>query len=157
MPWTSAQNADFTADDVKPWLPIPVEHRRVSVQTQQDDPSSVLEKTKALIALRHRLPGFVSEIATLLESPKDMLVFERGAGSDALLFVFNLSPGEISYEIPVAWRSGGLLLSSVAEQDTVRLQMFLHRGRSKFGSVSVCAGLVFCSRVNPHGRKEPFG
>jgi alpha-glucosidase len=114
MPWTSAQNADFTADDVKPWLPIPVEHRRVSVQTQQDDPSSALEKTKALIALRHRLPGFVSEITMLRDSPKDMLVFERGAGSDALLFVFNLSPEEISFDIPDAWVSGSLLLSSVA-------------------------------------------
>jgi alpha-glucosidase len=54
MPWNSDPKAGFTSGE--PWLPLG-EHRRRNVAAQRDDPGSVLNLTRELIALKKRLRG----------------------------------------------------------------------------------------------------
>jgi alpha-glucosidase len=54
MPWNGEPEGGFTSGE--PWLPMG-EHRRRNVAAQREDPASVLNLTRELIALKKRLRG----------------------------------------------------------------------------------------------------
>jgi alpha-glucosidase len=54
MPWNGEPKGGFTSGE--PWLPMG-EHRRRNVAAQREDPASVLNLTRELIALKKRLRG----------------------------------------------------------------------------------------------------
>jgi alpha-glucosidase len=54
MPWNGEPKGGFTSGE--PWLPMG-EHRRRNVAAQREDPGSVLNLTRELIALKKRLRG----------------------------------------------------------------------------------------------------
>jgi alpha-glucosidase len=51
MPWTSDANAGFTSASARPWLPIG-EHKQANVESERDDPGSVLNLWRELSQLR---------------------------------------------------------------------------------------------------------
>lgn len=51
MQWTGGSGAGFTTGDVRPWLPLG-DHTRTNAAAQRDDPSSILNLTRDLIAFR---------------------------------------------------------------------------------------------------------
>jgi alpha-glucosidase len=55
MQWSAAEGAGFTDPGAEPWLPLG-DHRARNVESQRDDPGSILSFTRDLIALRRRLP-----------------------------------------------------------------------------------------------------
>ncbi len=90
MPWhSSAVNAGFST--AAPWLPVSPEHLALAVDRQQHDPSSQLALTRRLIGLRRHSAALRTGSLQFIDSPADLLVFERISNEDRLLCAFNLS------------------------------------------------------------------
>ncbi|CAN5306075.1 alpha-glucosidase family protein [soil metagenome] len=113
MVWeANAPNAGFSS--VKPWLPVPGEHRGHAVDVEEDDPDSVLHAYRRTIALRRAHPALALGAIRFLDAPEPLLGFVRDDDDTAILCVFNLSDTEASWtwegeaiDLP-AW--GSLLL-----------------------------------------------
>ncbi|HKY82303.1 MAG TPA: alpha-amylase family glycosyl hydrolase [Sphingobium sp.] len=110
LPWeASASEAGFTT--ANPWLPLGEENLARAVDAQEADPASLLNFTRAMLALRRANPALRHGRMELLLEDGSRLVFRRVAGKQALLCVFNLSnePAAWPKEVSVA----GELLSAV--------------------------------------------
>ena len=104
MPWHRDKvQAGFTESTQTPWLPIPVEHKASAVNVQSEDPNSVFHETRALIEFHRTEAAFHSSQIHVVDSPEDLLVFERGTGENAMLCIFNLSDQPIPFELPAKW------------------------------------------------------
>ena len=89
MPWGDGPNgAGFTSGE--PWLPIPPEHKQLAVSRQEADPSSVLNRFRALLAWRKGQDLLRRGDIVFLDSDEDLLLFERRLEDRSLLCAFNL-------------------------------------------------------------------
>lgn len=93
MPWTGEPGAGFTTG--RPWIRIGPDAARRNVAAQRGDPDSVLECYRRLLKARRRLPslrrGGLRRLRT--DSP-DVLAWQRGEGTDAVVALVNFSTGE---------------------------------------------------------------
>jgi alpha-glucosidase len=110
FPWQSdAPQLGFSTAG-RPWLPVDPAHARLAVDRQMADPSSVLNTTKVLLALRHAHPALRLGSFEPLVVEGDVLVLRRcyiEAGvEDALFLAFNLGGREVRLPWPVATPSG---------------------------------------------------
>jgi alpha-glucosidase len=100
MPWQSgAANAGFSAG--RPWLPVSPEHFALAVDRQQLDLGSQLAFTQRVIGLRRGSRALREGELHFVDSPADLLVFERRFEAERLLCVFNLGVNEC------LWRPNG--------------------------------------------------
>lgn len=117
MPWNIGPRAGFTDHDSKPWLPIPLEHRRASVDEQEKAPGAFLHRARALIALRQQSEALKRGSFRLLKASDHQLVFERIADGERLLCAFDVGPmadadgnfrrpGVVAAPGDVLWSSG---------------------------------------------------
>ena len=106
MPWNGGDHAGFT--DGHPWLPIPAEHRAISVAKQDADPSSVLNTVRRFLAWRKTQPALQVGAIRFLDAPEPVLAFRRDAEGHAVLAVFNLSAQPVDWQVP-----GGLALQAI--------------------------------------------
>ena len=92
MPWSrDASMAGFTeADDA--WLPLDPRHRALAADAQARDANSVLAFTRRMIALRRASAALREGDFRAIDAPGDVLAFERIAGAERLLCLFNLGP-----------------------------------------------------------------
>lgn len=97
MQWSDDRNAGFSrANSQRLYLPVIIDseyhYEAVNVETQQNNPSSLLWWTKRLIALRKRHPAFGRGTLRLLEPENaKVLAYVRQTESECLLIVANLS------------------------------------------------------------------
>lgn len=120
MPWTpEGPGHGFSVG--QPWMAPPAAYGKLSVQTQQADPDSVLRWVRRLIALRRVQPALRQGPARLLEvtgdAAFDVAVLQlgdhaHGKGSRALL-VLNFGD-DGAWEVPAAWRQGASRVLSLA-------------------------------------------
>ena len=97
MPWTRA--APWLGfSDVKPWLPVGEAHRPLAVDVQESEPNSLLHWTREVLALRNATPPLRRGTIHFLDTPGDLLAFERTQDGQQCLCVFNLSTD------PISWR-----------------------------------------------------
>jgi len=88
IPWNATPGAGFTAG--KSWLPLNPDYREVNVQSQQDDPDSVLSFYRNLIWLRKKSPALHSGLfRTLVDRPGRALVYLRQAKDQTMLVALN--------------------------------------------------------------------
>ena len=100
MPWRhDAPHRGFST--ATPWLPVSPEHGPLAVDRQLHDPYSMLALTRRLIALRKHSRALRGGAQRFIDAPEDLLVFERNAGDETLLCVFNLS------SVGREWRPSG--------------------------------------------------
>lgn len=59
MPWNNGPNGGFTSPGTKPWLRMNDEYKTFSVESEKDDPDSVLSYYKKLIHIRKQHPLMV--------------------------------------------------------------------------------------------------
>ena len=91
MPWTAANaSAGFSAS-AETWLPLDNRHRALAVDRQQDDPGSMLNFTRELLALRRAHEALRIGDVTLLDAPDGVLMFERAGEGERLLCIFELA------------------------------------------------------------------
>ncbi|HLR92982.1 MAG TPA: glycoside hydrolase family 13 protein [Jiangellaceae bacterium] len=77
LPWTVAgRSAGFGADGS--WLPQPAGWGKLSVEAQEDDPSSTLNLYRAALRLRRNLDGVGTAELTWLDAGADVLAFRSG-------------------------------------------------------------------------------
>lgn len=90
MPWdASAPNGGFS--DAEPWLPLGDDNLPRAVDMQDSNPSSLLNHTRAMLALRKANPTLkYGDLATLITDDA-RLVFRRRSGDQSVLCIFNLS------------------------------------------------------------------
>ena len=104
MPWAhSAPNAGFSP--ATPWLPLGADHAARAVDVQAGDPASLLEVTKRLLALRRHYPALRHGSIKVIEASDTLLVFERRAGDQRLLCVFNMGAAPTDYAPAATWRA----------------------------------------------------
>ncbi|UZW55381.1 alpha-glucosidase family protein [Sphingobium sp. JS3065] len=97
MPWRSdAPYLGFS--EAKPWLPVGEAHRALAVDVQEARPDSLLHWTRRVLALRNGSPALRVGAMDFLETPEELLAFERVHEGERLLCVFNLG------EKPVTWK-----------------------------------------------------
>ena len=117
MPWErDAPHAGFSTAR-RTWLPLASAHRERAVDTQRDDPGSVLAFYRRMIALRRAQPDLRTGATTFLDAPDPVLAFRRGA----LTCAFNLGhEGAPPLAMPA---TGVTLIASEAEtrNDTLAL------------------------------------
>ncbi|WP_455189931.1 beta-galactosidase BglA [Foliimonas ilicis] len=92
MVWESNSiNAGFSA--AKPWLPVPVEHVTLSVNTQTGDEESVLEHYRRMLAFRATHPALSKGSVDFVETDGDIVAFTRKHNNEQILCAFNLGDG----------------------------------------------------------------
>jgi alpha-glucosidase len=94
MPWLrDAHMAGFT-DAADAWLPLDPRHRALAVDAQ--GAGSMLEFTRAMIALRRARQALRDGDFVALDAPEPVLAFERRAGSERMLCLFNLGAAPVT-------------------------------------------------------------
>ncbi|WP_225421325.1 alpha-glucosidase family protein [Sphingomonas parva] len=103
MPWrAAAPNGGFS--DAEPWLPLDPRHLPLAVDRQESDPGSMLALTRRLLALRKGRAALRVGTIERVDAPPQVLAFERRAGSERLLCVFNFGEEPIDWPLPAGWR-----------------------------------------------------
>jgi alpha-glucosidase len=110
MPWlAAAPHAGFTTG--RPWLPLGGGHAELAVEAQQRDARSILNLTRRLLGFRRQHAALCTGTLHFVDMPEPLLAFERGAGSERLLCLFNF--GEAAQPVPVALARGWQTLEQV--------------------------------------------
>ena len=105
MPWVgAAPQAGFTTG--KPWLPLGGGHAELAVDRQQRDTHSTLNLTRHLLAFRRRHAALRAGTLHFLDLPEPLLAFERRAGGERLLCLFNFGAAAqpVPAELARSWR-----------------------------------------------------
>jgi alpha-glucosidase len=108
--------------EMKPWLPVALEHLRMSVASQEGDPGSMLAFYRRMLAWRRTRPVLAKGAFTLHQTSDSLISYVRGEGGDAVFCAFNLGDGPLEVELPSGgWRAiegddfGGTLRGAVVE------------------------------------------
>lgn len=87
MQWTAEKNAGFSTKE--PWLPVAKGYRNTNVAAQQDDPDSLLDFYKRLLAVRNREPALQTSLYRPIAAPENLWVFQREKEGDRFLIAAN--------------------------------------------------------------------
>ena len=99
MPWARhAPHAGFST--AEPWLPVDPAQAALAVDAQLASPASMLQHTRALIALRQAEAALRSGASQVLAAEGDVLWLQRGEGASAVQAIFNLGVE------PAPWPAG---------------------------------------------------
>jgi alpha-glucosidase len=101
MPWR--RDAPFGGfSTVKPWLPLPQDHLARAVDRQEEDPRSVLARTRRFLRWRREQPALRTGAIRFVDAQAPLLVLERAHASQRLLCVFNLGAEAARFRSPMA-------------------------------------------------------
>jgi alpha-glucosidase len=98
MPWESSERGGFSSG--QPWLPVPAQHRALSVASQERDPSSALHGFRRLLAWRRQQELLISGDIEFLAATDAVLAFRRFDAQGAILAAFNLSAEPARLALP---------------------------------------------------------
>ncbi|MEV0676143.1 alpha-glucosidase [Actinosynnema sp. NPDC050436] len=108
--WDAGTYAGFGAGE--PWLPVNPNHTWLNAQAQYDDPASVFNHYRRLIALRHELPVVaLGDFRMLLADHPRVYAYERVLEDVRLLVVANM--GDATEVVEVDWPATDPVLSNV--------------------------------------------
>ncbi|WP_332653911.1 alpha-amylase family glycosyl hydrolase [Brevundimonas sp.] len=103
MPWIGDRpHAGFSI--AEPWLPVDPRHFALAVDRQEADPSSMLNVTRRLVALRKAHPALTRGDMRMVDIAPGLLAFERVLAGQSLLCVFNLGERSVAWTAPAGWR-----------------------------------------------------
>ena len=123
MQWNSGANLGFsTADPSELYLPVDPAEDAPNVADQENDPNSLLNRTRQLIALRHSEPALANYAEFVpLYAEKDTypFVYARAAGEDVVLVLLNprAEASEATFNVNVPFRKTKLLMGDKIELD----------------------------------------
>ena len=84
----------------RPWLPIPESHRKRAADVQWGEPTSVLSRYRAMLALRKRHASLARGSIAFIDGNDDVLAFFREANAEKLICVFNFAREERRWSLP---------------------------------------------------------
>jgi glycosidase len=90
MQWNDGPNAGFSTG--KPWLPLPDSYKTHNVASEIQDPDSVLQFYKHVLALRHQNQALLDgDYIALNQNDPNVLSYLRKYKDQAVLVVLNMS------------------------------------------------------------------
>lgn len=99
MQWNSDINAGFS--ESKPWLPVNGDYLERNVGRQINNPDSVLNFYKQIIAIRKSEPALQrGDFKSLDPGDRFLMAYERSMGEDRLLVILNFSGRDLSFSLP---------------------------------------------------------
>jgi len=98
MPWRDSSGAGFSSGT--PWLPVPAEHQRVAVATQEAMPTSALHGFRQFMKWRQQQPALKWGNIQFIDTAEPVLAFVRRFESEAVLAVFNLANTDTTIKLP---------------------------------------------------------
>jgi len=125
MQWTAAKNAGFTEGE--PWLPIAEDYPQINVETQRDDPFSMLSLYSQLIKVRRGEPALVVGVLEPVETTGDLLSYVRRDGESAFLVALNFGTKPETLNISGMGFEGRITLSTWLNRsgDSVRGDLYI--------------------------------
>jgi oligo-1,6-glucosidase len=114
MQWDSGENAGFST--VKPWLGINANYRHINYAAQKNDPSSVLNFYKTLIALRQKSECLKSGEFIPLYADDRLILYQRKLGDEVFTSALNFSSKKLKLPRKAAGFLEGTLIVSSAEK-----------------------------------------
>ena len=103
MQWNGSPFSGFSTS--RPWLPVHPDFPNRNIETQQNDPSSLLNWYHRLITIRREYPALQGGIfLPITYEPKNLLAYLRQTNSQSILVALNFS------RKPVQLHLGGELL-----------------------------------------------
>jgi alpha-glucosidase len=100
VPWDATANHGWATGD--PWLPWPPQPDAHNAATERDDPGSVLNLYRRIIAERRASPALLGGDVTMLDCPEGAVGYERSAGGDRRIVVVNFTDGPLPVPIETA-------------------------------------------------------
>jgi alpha-glucosidase len=100
MQWNDSPNAGFT--QAAPWLPVPPSYKTHNVASELQDPDSVLQFYKRLLALRHQDRALLDgDYVALNQDNPNVLSYLRRYKNEAVLVVLNMTgtAQQVSYDL----------------------------------------------------------
>jgi alpha-glucosidase len=100
MQWNNSPNAGFT--QATPWLPVPPSYKTHNVASELQDPNSVLQFYKHLLALRHQERALLDgDYVPLNQDNPNILSYLRRYKNETLLVVLNMSgmPQQVGFNL----------------------------------------------------------
>lgn len=111
MQWTAEYNAGFTTGNA--WLKVNPNHTTINVAQQENDPASVLNYYRYLIALRKRESVFVDgRYSAILPEREDVFAYSRENSTQKLTVVANFTESEVPFPQDILNLAGEPLLSN---------------------------------------------
>jgi Glycosidases len=112
MQWNPGPNAGFSAPGIQTWLPIASNYQTQNVESEQQDPYSMLSFVHALLALRREMPALnIGTYGSIADVPEGCFAFLRKYDEQTLLVVLNCSVHDIPVSLPQLGE-GNILLST---------------------------------------------
>ncbi|GAA3464589.1 alpha-glucosidase [Saccharothrix longispora] len=112
--WDGTPNAGFTSGE--PWLAVNPNHTWLNAAAQYDDPRSVFNHYRRLIALRHEHPVVaVGDFRMLHPDDPALYCYERTLGERRLLVVANLGGEPRTAGLEPGWDAGHVVLANSDE------------------------------------------
>ena len=107
MPWRADANDHAGFSSSTPWLPIGTDHLALAVDRQNQDPQSLLNLTRHLLAFRHASDALMRGDARVIEASETILAVERSRPDETMLCVFNMSAAPVDWHPaqPDHWRA----------------------------------------------------
>jgi len=104
MQWDATPHAGFTTG--APWLPVPPSYKQRNVDAQEDDPDSLLNFYRRLIALRRRSPALLDgSYASVGEDPH-VYAYKRTTRGHHVIVALNMSAERRTFKLPPPMRTG---------------------------------------------------
>ena len=94
MQWDGGENAGFSR--AKPWLGVNANYRYINYASQKDNPGSVLNFYKTLIALRQKTGCLKQGEFIPLYADNRLMCYRRKLGDEVYTIALNFSPREIT-------------------------------------------------------------
>ena len=126
MPWTTdSPNGGFS--EVKPWLPVAMEHLPHAVTAQEANDDSILNFYRTMVAFRRMRRALSKGLLTMLDASDEVLTFTRTLDGETPIFcAFNFSEAAQTVQLPGGdWAEiKGLGFTSERQGATVTLPPF---------------------------------
>ena len=115
MQWEAGAFAGFSA--VEPWLPLSADFAVRNVASERDDPVSLLNLYRRLIALRRVRPALTRGAYRPVVAAGDVLAYLRETDTERVLVALNFGPGTAVVALPPEISAGTILLSSAGGRE----------------------------------------
>jgi alpha-glucosidase len=133
MQWDDSPNAGFSAPQVKDlWLPLAPDYKERNVETELQDPRSMLNYFRNLLALRKSSPALVwgeyrSVELDSVEAQASCFAFTRQAEGERVLVALNFSGQDQKLSLPQFGKAKVILSTMMDRMDQVDLGNFTLR------------------------------
>lgn len=130
MQWDTSLNAGFTAGT--PWLPLSSDWQSRNVAMQTEDPNSILNLYRRLIALRQAEPALMVGSYEATAADASMLAYLRQGQDKQFLVVLNLGAESSDFEMPNGLAKGSVVICTDARREgetvTETIEVRAHEG-----------------------------